>query len=138
MKKYILGFIHRGLLAAGFGPVILSILYWLQADAIGTLTPQEAAFGILTVTLLAFIAAGSGVVYTIEKLPLVYAALIQGAVMYADYFLIYLLNGWLKSQIIPILIFTAAFVLGYGLVWLIIYLYTKSRADRINKKLRGE
>lgn len=139
MKKFWCEFGKRGLLAAAGGPVVLAIVYGIlgATGEVSSLTPREVCMGILTVTLLAFIVAGSGAVYTVEKLPLMYAALIQGGILYADYILIYLLNGWLQSQILSVLIFTGVFVVGYGLIWLIIYCTIKAKTDRVNKMLHG-
>lgn len=139
MKKYVSEFFKRGLFAAAGGPVVLAIVYWILGcvGVIEALTPGEVAMGILTVALMAFIASGISVVYSIEKLPLMYAALIHGVVLYADYILIYLLNGWLKSQMVPIAVFTVIFIAGYALIWLIVYHFTKATTDSINQKLRG-
>ena len=60
MKKYVLEFVHRGLLAAAGGPVVLAIIYGIL-DATGAVTafaPYEVCLGILSITLMAFIAAG--------------------------------------------------------------------------------
>ena len=94
--------------------------------------------GILTVTLMAFIAAGVSIVYQIERLPLMSAVLIHGGVLYLDYLLVYLLNSWIPRDLMGIGIFTAIFVGGYIVIWLCIYLSIKAKTDRINKKLRGE
>lgn len=138
MKQYILDFCKRGLVAAAGGPLILAIVYGIlgACGAIDTLTPGEVCKGILTVTLLAFIAAGISVVYTIERLPLFTAIGIHGVVLYADYILIYLLNGWLKRQLVPIFIFTGIFIAGYALIWLVIYRSTKISTDDLNRKLK--
>lgn len=137
MKKYMLTFLIRGLMAASGGPVVLAIVYGIlgAVGVIETLTPGEVCMGILTVSLLAFAAAGVGVVYQIERLPVFWAALIHGVSLYAVYILIYLLNGWLKSQWLPVAIFTAAFVLGYGVIWCVIYICTKRTTERLNEKL---
>ena len=139
MKQYGLEFLKRGLMAASGGPVILAIVYKILGNVgvITSLTADEVCMGILTIALMAFIAAGISVVYSIERLPLICAILIHAAVLYADYILVYLLNGWLKSQLVPILIFTCIFVVIYALVWLCIYLTTKAKTDRINQKLHG-
>ena len=139
MRKYILEFIKRGLMAAAGGPVVLAVVYGIlgNANVIESLSPFEVCKGILTVTLLAFIAAGVSIVYSIDRLPLMGAIGIHGAVLYLDYILIYLLNGWLKSQLVPILVFTIIFIGGYGIIWICIYLAIKSRTDSINSKLPG-
>lgn len=139
MKKHVKDFMHRGLLAASGGPVILAIIYLcLQANGVMTmLTVNEATLGILTSTLMAFIAAGISVVYQIEKLPLMWASFIQAIVLYFDYLLIYLINGWLKSEPRVILIFTLCFIGGYVVIWSLIYVMTiRPSVAKMNQKLR--
>lgn len=138
MKKFAKEFLFRGLIAASGGPIVLAIVYGIL-DATGTVSsfsPAEVCLGILTVTLLAFIVAGMTAIYQLEQLPLLSAILIHGAGLYAAYILIYLLNGWLKHQLTPILIFTAAFVAGYALIWCLIYFCTKSKTKQLNQKLQ--
>jgi len=143
MKKYFLEFIHRGLVAAGLGPIVLAIIYLIlqYQRAIDTLTVNETCFGIFSLTVLAFIAGGMNVLYQVERLPLMIAILIHGSVLYIGYLATYLLNGWLQSGITPILVFTVIFVLGYLAVWAVIYFITQRRTDRLNemlKKKQGE
>lgn len=140
MKKFAKEFLFRGLLAASGGPVVLAIIYGILG-AVGTVTslsPGEVCMGILTVTVLAFIVAGMTAIYQQEQLPLASAILIHGAALYAAYIMIYLLNGWLKQQLIPILVFSVIFITGYALIWLCVYCFTRARTERINRKLRGE
>ena len=139
MKKYVLEFCKRGLLAAAGGPVILAMVYGIlgAVGVIESLTAGEVCLGILTVTFMAFIAAGITMVYQIEELALFPAILLHGVVLYLDYILIYLLNGWLQSQLIPILIFTGVFVVGYAVIWGIIYFATKRTTDSLNRKLQA-
>lgn len=143
MKKYFLEFIHRGLVAAGLGPIVLAIIYLIlqYQRAIDTLTVNETCLGIFSLTALAFIAGGMNVLYQVERLPLMIAILIHGSVLYIGYLATYLLNGWLQSGITPILVFTVIFVLGYLAVWAVIYFITQRRTDRLNemlKKKQGE
>lgn len=139
MKQYVFGFLKRGLAASVGGPVVLAIVYGIlgATGVITTLTPGEVCMGILTVSLLAFIAAGINVVYEIEQLPLFTAILLHGVALYLDYILIYLLNGWLKSELTSVLVFTGVFILGYALIWLIIYTVTKKSTDRLNRKMQA-
>lgn len=140
MKKFASDFILRGLLAAAGGPMVLAIIYGIlgATGAVDTLSPAEVCKGILTVTLLAFTIAGMTAIYQVERLPLVSAILIHGGILYLVYILIYLINGWLKNQLVPIAVFTAVFILGYALIWLCIYLSTRAKTDLINRKLSGE
>lgn len=138
MKKYVREFFRRGLIAAGFGPVILAILYLIlhRADAVDTLTVNEVCIGIFSLYVLAFMAGGMNVIYQIEKLPLMVAILIHGGVLYVGYLMTYLLNGWLKTGKTPILIFTVIFILGYLAVWGIIYFTTKKKTRELNEVLK--
>lgn len=135
MKKTILDFLKRGTMAAAGGPIILAIVYAIlgKTGTIESLSAAEVAKGILSVSLLAFIAAGITVVYTVERLPLVSAILLHGGVLYLDYLLIYLINNWLQRNAIGI--FTLIFLAGYASIWLIIYATTKANTDKLNKKL---
>lgn len=138
MKKYVLSFLKKGLMASVGGPVVLAIVYGIlgSVGTIESLSPGEVCTGFLTITLMAFIAAGIPVVYEIEQLPLFWAILLHGATLYLDYILIYLLNGWLKSELTAVLIFTAVFIAGYAVIWLIVYLTTKKVTGRLNKKIQ--
>ncbi len=138
MKKYVLEFVRRGLIACGFGPIILAIVYMvLQHHAvIETLTVNEVCLGIFSLTALAFIAGGMNAVYQIERLPLMVAILIHGGVLYISYLCIYLLNGWLEQGITPILIFTGIFVVGYLVIWAIIYSVTRRNTENLNEMLK--
>lgn len=138
-KEYIFEFLKRGLMAAAGGPVVLAIVYGIlgYAGVVESLTPQEVATGILTVTLMAFIAAGITMVYQVERLPLISAILLHAGVLYADYLMMYLLNSWIPRDLTAIGVFTAIFVVGYALVWLCIYLCIRSKTDDINKKLQA-
>lgn len=138
MKKFLSNFFLRGLLAAAGGPVVLAIVYGIlgATGAVTALTPKEVSLGILTVTVLALCVGGMTAIYQVERLPLLSAILIHGGVLYAAYIIIYLINGWLKQQLIPILIFTGIFLVGYAVIWLIIYFSTKAKTDQLNKKLK--
>ncbi|MBQ3490485.1 MAG: DUF3021 domain-containing protein [Clostridia bacterium] len=135
MKKFILNFIHRGFLAGGSGPLILAVIYWSlwRSGVIETISVGEAVVGIITSFILAFVAGGIQAIYRIEKLPLLWAIFIHGLVLYMDYIIIYLMNGWLKRE--GMLLFTVCFFIGYGIIWLGIYFLTKKKTDQLNSKL---
>ena len=140
MKKFWKDFMFRGLICAAGGPVVLGIIYGIlgATGTVDTLTPREVSLGILTITLLAFLAAGMTAIYQMEQLPLPMMVLLHGGVLYIAYILTYLMNGWLQNSLIPILIFTGIFLVGYALIWLIIYCIEKAKADKLNKLLKGE
>ena len=138
MKKFVLDFLRRGLIAAGIGPIVLAIVYLIlqQASAIETLSVNQVCIGIFSITALAFIAGGMNAIYQIERLPLMVAILIHGGVLYIGYLGTYLLNDWLDFGIIPIVVFTAIFVVGYIVIWALIYSIIKRDATKLNKMLR--
>ena len=138
MKKFVLEFFRRGFIAAGIGPIVLAIVYLiLQYSAdINTLTVHEVCIGIFSLTTLAFIAGGMNAIYQVERLPLMTAILIHGGVLYIGYLGTYLLNNWLDFGIIPIIVFTAIFVVGYIVIWAIIYSIIKRNTAKLNEMLK--
>ena len=138
MKKYILEFIRRGLVACGFGPLVLAVLYLvLQKEAnLETLTVNQVCLGILSLSVLAFVAGGMNVLYQIERIPLMLAILIHGSVLYVSYLATYLLNGWLEWGTAPILVFTGIFVVGYLAIWAVIYSVIRRRTAKLNEILK--
>lgn len=139
MKKFLKEFLFRGLICAGGGPIILAIIYGIlgATGAVGSFSPMEVCLGIVTITLLAFIAAGMTAIYQMEQLPLPMMILLHGGALYIAYILTYLMNGWLQNSLIPIFVFSCIFVTGFAFVWLIIYCVEKAKAKKINKLLKG-
>ena len=137
MKKNILEFIRRGLTAASFGPIVLAIIYLIlkHDNVIDTLTVNQVCLGIFSLSALAFIAGGMNVIYQIEQIPLMASILIHGVVLYISYLGTYLLNDWLEFGKIPLLVFTAIFVISYLIIWAIIYMIIKKRTEKINEIL---
>jgi hypothetical protein len=95
----------------------------------------DLALGVITITALAFMAGGITTVYQIEEISLPTAIGAHVVILYICYAVVYLTNGWLADGIIPFVIFTAIFFVGFALIWTIIYLITKRCTDRINKNL---
>ena len=89
MKKFWKEFLLRGMLCAGGGPVVLAIIYGIlgATDTVEYFSPQEVCTGILTITLLAFIAAGMTANYQMEQLPLPPMILLHGGALNIAYIL---------------------------------------------------
>lgn len=140
MRKFAAEFVKRGLVAAWGGPVVIAIIYAsLGANGVmETMTVHEVCLGILSSTVLAFVAGGITAIYQVEQLPLLMAALIQAGVLYLDYLLVYLMNGWLERQLSVILGFTVIFAAGYALIWLVIYQVIKRQTQKMNEKLMAQ
>lgn len=139
MKKYVLEFVKRGLMAAAGGPLVLAIIYYfLGASGVVTaLTPNEVCLGIVSVTVMAFIIAGIPVIYTVESLALPMAILIHAGVLYLDYLLVYLLNSWIPKNWNAIGGFTLIFAAGFALVWVIIWLCIRAKTRKLNEKMQA-
>ena len=85
MKKHIKDFVIRGLVCAAGGPLVLAVIYgYMSFNTDIVLTPGEVSLGIISATVMAFIAGGINVVYHLERLPLIFAILIHGCVLYTD------------------------------------------------------
>ena len=137
MKKFVKDFTLRGMIAAGFGPLILvSIYLGLQLSGIIISIPtSQVNLNIISSLILAFIAGGISAIFNVEKISLGVATLIDAIVIYLDYLIIYLINNWIKVQFIPLLIFTFFYIIGYLIIWAIIYHKVKSQVSSINQKL---
>ena len=138
MKKYVLEFLRRGLVACGFGPLVLAVLYLIlqRHAALEMLTVDQVCIGIFSLTALAFIAGGMNAIYQMERLPLMVAILIHGGVLYISYLATYLLNGWLEWGVVPIFVFSGIFVLGYFIIWAAIYSIIKRNTAKLNELLK--
>ena len=138
MKKFILKFLRNGIIAMGIGPIVLAIIYFIlhQTATIENLTVSKVCIGIFSLSVLAFIAGGMNAIYHIENLPLMWAILIHGSILYFGYLGTYLVNDWLDFGIIPIIVFTAIFIVGYIIIWAIIYSIMRRKTTKINEILK--
>ena len=137
MKRFVLDFARRGIIAMGIGPIVLAIVYIIlkHTTGIDPLTVNQVFIGILSLSVLAFIAGGMNAIYQIERLPLMAAILIHGIILYVGYLSAYLLNDWLDIGALPIIVFTAIFIVGYIIIWAIIYLIIRRNTTKINQML---
>ena len=137
MKRFLSDFLLRGLVATGFGPIVMAIVFiFLQKyAAVESITVNQMCVGIISLSLLAFIAGGMNSIYKLERLPLMAAILIHGLVLYICYLATYLVNDWLDIGTTPILIFTGIFIVGYIVIWVVLYSVNSSKIKRINEIL---
>ena len=138
MKKYLLEFFRRGVAAWGVGPIVLAVLYAIlhSQGVVDTLTVEEVCTGIISLSVLAFIAGGINFLYQIERLPLLVAILIHGSVLYICYLLTYLINGWLDWGTIPVMVFSLIFGVGYLVIWAVIYSVIRRNTAKVNEILK--
>ena len=138
MKKFFSEFLRRGLIACGFGPIVLAIVYMIlhQTANVQMLTVNQVCIGIFSITILSFIAGGMNVIYQIEQLPLMVAIFIHGIVLYISYLATYIINNWLEWRLTPILVFTGIFIVAYFVIWAIIYSVIRRNIKQLNKVLK--
>lgn len=131
-------FFLRGFVFGGCGPLVLGIVYLCLHRALEdfSLTGSQVFWGILSTYLLAFIHAGSGVFHKIESWSPGRSCLCQLSLLYIAYILCYVLNDWIPFEPMAIGIFTTIFVVGYGVICLVVYLSVHTAAKRLNRSLR--
>ncbi len=137
MKNFWKRFFAIGAMYAWGGPVIVAIIWFIiyRNGAITTLSVEHSVLGVLSSTVLAFIAAGISQIYQIESLPLATKTLIQCAVLYIDYAGIYLLNGWISVRMLGS--FTLIFLAIFLAIWLLVFILTKRATEKMNRKIAG-
>ena len=139
MKQFWKSFLLRGLICAAGGPLVLAAVYGIlwATDTVTVLHPGQVCIAIVSIALLAFVVAGMTAIYQLEQLPVAIQILLHGGVLYIGYILTYLLNGWLQSSLTSLLVFSGIFIAGYAVIWLIIYLVEKAKAEKLNRLLKG-
>lgn len=137
MNKYVKNFLQRGIAFGGFGPIIAGIVYAILEYTLPdfTLSGTQVCLAIVTTYLLAFAQAGASVFNQIEEWPVPKSALCHFSVIYVAYMLCYLVNSWIPYRWEVVLIFTAIFVAAYLVIWVTVYLITKSVGNKLNKKI---
>ena len=140
MKRYWKEFLHRGLLFGGFGPIVMAIIYLCLQVSLEdfSLRGNEVFVSILSTYLLAFIHAGASVFHQIEEWSIAKSLFYHFLVLYLVYTLCYLINAWIPFEPLVLLIFTVAFVLGYFLICLIVFLSIRGVEKRLNGSLREQ
>ena len=132
-------FCHRGLMFGGFGPIIMAIIYAIteQTAPSFSISGVEVLIAIVSIYLLAFIQAGTSVFHQIENWSVPKAVFCQLGLLYLTYVACYLLNSWIPFRLSVVLIFTAIFVVGYFVIWLIVYLSVKAVSRKLNTRMQG-
>jgi hypothetical protein len=138
MNKYVKNFLHRGLVFAGFGPIILGIVYYILSKTVVDfkLNGGEILLGIVSIYLLAFVQAGATVFNQIEHWSTAKSLLCHLSTLYVAYSLCYVANTWIPFEPKVLLIFTAVFMGIYFVIWGIVYLSVKATSKSFNAKLK--
>ena len=122
----------------GYEPFILTDQLCCQAREAGSFLSSVLKTHAESEKKLAFIAGGMNAIYQIEQLPLMVAILIHGSILYISYLGTYLINDWLDFGIVPIVVFSAIFAVGYIVIWAIIYSITKRNTAKLNQMIKGK
>ena len=136
MNKYLKEFFHRGLMFAGFGPVILGIIFAIiETTQEGfSLCGYEVLIAIASTYLLAFVQAGASVFNQIESWPIAKSLFCHFGSIYLAYVLCYIVNTWIPFEIMAVVIFTAIFLVVYAVIWLTVYFIVKASEKKLNAK----
>lgn len=138
MNKYAKEFMMRGLMFGALGPIVLGIVYMIIGFAGVDLALQgwQVLLGIVSTYLIAFVQAGSSVFEQIEEWSAVKSIFFHLGSIYLVYLLAYLVNSWIPFNWIVIVIFSAAIIVTFLLIWLICYLASKDYIKKLNSIIK--
>ena len=137
MNGHLKRFLQRGIAFAGFGPIILGIVFLIIEKTVTdfSLTGYQVFIAILSTYILAFVQAGASVFNQIEEWPLTKSLLCHFSSLYVVYIVCYLINTWIPFELAAVLVFTGIFVAAYFAIWLIVYLSVRATTKKLNGKL---
>ena len=138
MKKYAVEFLKRGMAFAGFGPIIMGIVYFsidMNLDNF-SLNGTEVLAAIISTYILAFLQAGASVFNQIEEWSLGKSLFWHFLTIYVGYVGCYLINSWIPFEPMFLVVFTAVFTIGYFIIWFIVYFSVKATSKKLNSKLK--
>ncbi len=137
MNTHFKTFLHRGLIFGGFGPIVLSIVYYIISKTVTgfSLDGDQILLGIISVYILAFIHAGVSVFNQIEKWSIARSLLCHFSTLYFAYVFCYIINSWIPFSITVILIFTLIFIIVYFVIWFSVFISTKALKKKLNKNI---
>ncbi len=138
MNRYLKEFLNRGLVFAGFGPIILGIIFFILSKTVDDfcVSGGQIFLGIISTYILAFVQAGASVFNQIEHWSLPKSLFCHFGMLYAVYVLCYVLNSWIPFEWGVIGIFTAIFVVTYFVVWFTVYFIVKATGKKLNATLK--
>ena len=137
MNKYVKEFLHRGLIFAGFGPIILGIVFAILEGTVDgfALGGGEVLVAVLSTYAIAFVQAGASVFNQIEHWSLAKSLFFHFGSIYLVYVVSYLANTWIPFEPLAVLIFTAIFAVVYFVVWITVYLIVRGCEKKLNARV---
>lgn len=138
MNENLKKFLHRGLMFAGFGPIVLGIVFLFIDTSIEnfSLSGKEILLGIITTYILAFVQAGASVFNQIEDWPITKSLLCHFSLLFVTYSLCYIINSWIPFEPTVLLIFSVIFIVTYLIIWMTVYLIVRATSKKFNAGLR--
>ena len=137
MNNYLKSFLHRGVIFAGFGPIVLGIVFWC-IELCGVelkLGGSELLLAIFSTYVLAFVQAGASVFNQIEEWPITKSLFCHFSLLFVIYSITYIMNRWIPFEPLMLLFFCLVFTLSYFAIWFTVYLLTRSHTKKLNSKL---
>ena len=121
----------------GFGPIVLGVIFYIISLTVEgfSLTGSQVLLGIVSIYVLAFIQAGSSVFEQIEHWPVSKSLLCHFGLLYVTYSLCYLVNSWIPFEPLVLVIFTVIFTVAFFLIWGIVYLCVRAASRQLNEKI---
>ena len=140
MNAYVKEFVFRGLICAGFGPVVMGIIFWTLSLGIPafSITGGEILLAIVSSYLLAFLHAGASVFWSIEHWQPLKALAFHFLTLYFAYSTCYLVNSWIPFEVLAFLFFSAIFLAVYVVVFIFVLIAVRITQNRLNKRLKGQ
>ena len=137
MNRYLKNFLHRGLIFAGFGPVVAGIVFLiLQLSGVNvTLSGANIFSTVISTYIIAFLHAGSSLFHEIESFSPAKAMICQLSLIYTAYTGAYLINSWIPFNFTVLIIYTALFIVAYFAICLTVYLLTKLKSRELNREI---
>lgn len=137
MNKYLKSFLHRGLIFAGLGPIVVSIVYFILSLTLDgfSLGGSEVFLAVFSSYALAFIQAGASVFNQIEHWPIAKSLAVHFSLLFLAYSACYIVNTWIPFEPLVLLIFSAIFIISYFVIWGIVYLCVRNAGRQLNEKI---
>lgn len=113
--------------------IVMLILYLCGED---TTSDGLMIFrGILSISILVFLVAGASILWQEERIGLAGALVIHGLFLYISYFIVYVINGWIATELKLIVFFTLMFIIFYSLLYIALYNVERIKVRKINSGL---
>lgn len=131
------GFI-LGLIGFAIGvPVGLLYLYLLAPEAFaGQWSAMDVALQLILSGVLGAMAMGFSVVYEADSWSVTRCTVTHALITFGSYFSIGLYLGWFKWGDLATYIMIGSYIVGYFMVWLIMYLISKKQAKTLDEELK--